>query len=68
MIRSTALLLLLAAPLGAATPVRPRVVEYTIEVSLDPQAKTLDGTEHLIWRNPSGDAIDCSSALLPEPQ
>jgi hypothetical protein len=56
-IRSTALLLLLAAPLGAATPVRPRVVEYTIEVSLDPQAKTLDGTEHLIWRNPSGDAI-----------
>lgn len=57
MIRRTALLLLLAAPLGAATPIRPRVVEYTIDVALDPQAKTLDGTEHLIWRNPSGDVI-----------
>ena len=33
MIRRTVLLLLLAAPVGAATPVSPRVVEYTIDVS-----------------------------------
>ena len=41
----------------AATPVTPPVVEYTIDVSLDPAEKVLDGTEHLVWRNPSGDAV-----------
>ncbi|HEY1249783.1 MAG TPA: M1 family metallopeptidase [Thermoanaerobaculia bacterium] len=48
---------ILASPLAAATPPSPPVVEYTIAVSLDPAAKTLDGTETLIWRNPSGDAV-----------
>ncbi|HEY2797606.1 MAG TPA: M1 family metallopeptidase, partial [Thermoanaerobaculia bacterium] len=53
-----ALALALAAPaLRAAEPVSPPVVEYAITVSLDPAAKTLDGREHLIWRNPSGDAV-----------
>jgi Peptidase family M1 domain len=56
-IRRILVLLLAAAPVGAATPIRPRVVEYTIEVSLEPQSKTLDGKEHLVWRNPSGDAV-----------
>jgi hypothetical protein len=41
----------------AATPVRPPVVSYTIEVSLDPATHQLDGNEHLTWRNPSGDAV-----------
>lgn len=46
-----------AASLTAATPVSPPVVDYTIEVALDPAAKTLDGRETLLWRNPSGDAV-----------
>jgi hypothetical protein len=46
-----------AAPVQAAAPVRPPVVEYTIEVSLDPAAKTLDGKERLVWRNPSSDRV-----------
>ncbi len=57
MIRSALALLLAAAPLGAATPVSPPIVEYTMTVSLDPTAKTLDGTERLVWRNPSGDPV-----------
>ncbi len=51
------LLALLASPLPAATPVSPPVVEYTIRVSLDPKEKTLEGTERLLWRNPSGDPV-----------
>ena len=46
-----------AAPLRAAAPPSPPIVEYRIQVSLDPERKTLDGTEHLVWRNPSGDAV-----------
>lgn len=52
-----ALLAGLAAPLAAAAPASPPVVEYTIDVSLDPAEKTLDGTERLVWRNPSGDPV-----------
>ncbi len=48
----------LPAPLLlAATPVSPPVVEYTIQVSLDPKTHTIDGQERLIWRNPSGDPV-----------
>jgi hypothetical protein len=46
-----------AATLGAATPASPPVVEYRIQVSLDPGRKMLDGTERLVWRNPSGDPV-----------
>ncbi len=56
-IRRISLALLLASPVSAATPVSPPVVEYTIRVSLDPTPKTLDGTEHLVWRNPSDDPV-----------
>ena len=42
---------------AAATPVTPPVVEYTIEVSLDPATHQLDGKERLLWRNPSGDPV-----------
>jgi hypothetical protein len=56
-IRFVALLALLATPLAAATPAAPPVVEYTIQVSLDPKEKMLDGTEHLVWRNPSADPV-----------
>jgi hypothetical protein len=55
--RSALALFLLAAPLAAAAPPSPPVVDYTISVSLDPKAKTLDGTERLVWHNPSADAI-----------
>jgi hypothetical protein len=55
--RTTVALFLLAAPLAAAKPPSPPVVDYTISVSLDPKAKTLDGTERLVWRNPSSDAV-----------
>src|SRR5450432_3989772 len=49
--------LLLPSAVRAATPVTPPVVEYTIVTALDPTEKTLDGTVHLVWRNPSGDAV-----------
>jgi hypothetical protein len=45
----------LAAP--AATPVRPPVVSYAIEVSLDPATHQLEGKERLTWRNPSADSV-----------
>jgi hypothetical protein len=48
---------LLSLPARGATPVSPPVVEYTIEVSLDPATHQLDGKERLVWRNPSGDAV-----------
>ena len=41
----------------AAAPPSPPIVEYRIQVSLDPDRKTLDGSEHVVWRNPSGDAV-----------
>ncbi len=41
---------------GAATAGRP-AVEYTIEATLEPQTKTIDGKERLLWRNPSDDAV-----------
>ena len=49
--------LFLPALVRAATPASPPVVEYTIETSLDPTEKSLEGTERLIWRNPSDDAV-----------
>jgi len=49
--------LLLPAAAGAATPASPPVVEYTITTSLDPVAKSLQATERLVWRNPSGDSV-----------
>ena len=47
----------LPAAAFAAAPVSPPVVEYRIEVSLDPEAKTLKGREQLTWRNPSSDTV-----------
>jgi hypothetical protein len=35
----------------AQTPLSPRNANYTIEVKLDPQAKTLAGREIITWRN-----------------
>ena len=46
-----------ATTLLAATPVVPPVVEYRIEVTLDPATKILKGRERLTWRNPSDDAV-----------
>lgn len=48
----------LAAPAGAALPDRAdRVVDYRIEVRLDPQRHELEGRQQLVWRNPSDDAV-----------
>jgi hypothetical protein len=47
----------LPAAANAAAPASVPVVEYTIEVSLDPGSHVLDGHERLLWRNPSGDAV-----------
>ena len=44
-------------PAVAAAPPSPPVVEYRIEVSLDPSTKMLQGREHLTWRNPSTDTV-----------
>src|SRR5260370_21263827 len=43
--------------LAAAQPVSPPVVEYSIDATLDPKAKTVFGKERLLWRNPSGDDV-----------
>ncbi|HEY6051608.1 MAG TPA: M1 family peptidase, partial [Thermoanaerobaculia bacterium] len=45
------------AALHAAEPVRPPVVEYRIRAALDPKTHVVDGTERLVWRNPSTDAV-----------
>ena len=34
-----------------------RIVDYQINVGLDPETKQLEGREHLVWRNPSRDTI-----------
>lgn len=59
--------LVVPAAIQGATPVAPPasaeatagkpVVEYTIEVSLDPSTHQLDGRERLVWRNPSSDPV-----------
>lgn len=51
------LMLLVSASLPGAAPLRPPVVEYSIEVALDPGQKTLSGKERLVWRNPSDDFV-----------
>jgi hypothetical protein len=51
-------LLLLPLPLGAAAPVSPPIVEYTIQAKLDAKTHTVEGEERLVWRNPSGDAVN----------
>ena len=45
-------LLGLTASAEASEPIRsPRNANYTIEVSLDPASRTLDGRQVLTWRN-----------------
>ncbi len=46
-----------ARTVGAAELPSPPVVEYRIEVALDPSTKILEGHERLIWRNPSDDTV-----------
>jgi len=46
-----------ACPAFAAAPDSPPVVQYRIEVSLDPETKILQGRERLVWRNPSSDRV-----------
>ena len=46
-----------ASALHAAAPVRPPVVEYGIRATLDPKTHVVDGTERIVWRNPSDDAV-----------
>ncbi|HSM12608.1 MAG TPA: M1 family metallopeptidase [Thermoanaerobaculia bacterium] len=50
---------ILAAP-AAADPLperSERVVDYRIQVRLDPETKELTGSERLTWRNPSEDEV-----------
>jgi peptidase M1-like protein len=54
---STLPFLLPALRLGAATPVSPSVVEYTIQAKLDPKTHIVEGEESLVWRNPSSDMV-----------
>src|ERR1700730_18255782 len=52
-----ALAKLCAGLLAGAQPVSPPVIEYSIDATLDPKTKTIQGKERLLWRNPSGDAV-----------
>lgn len=40
-----------------AVPLSPRIANYQIDVTLDPDRKTLSGRETLTWRNTSPDVI-----------
>ncbi len=58
--RRTVLLVWLAAatPAAASPPAHAvAVADYDIEVRLDPEAKTLDGRERIVWHNPSTDRV-----------
>ena len=44
-----------------------RVVDYAIDVRLDAHQKTLAGTEHVTWTNPSGDEVP-QSLVPPVPE
>ena len=48
-------ILTLCAPAGAVPlPTHaPRIPDYDIRVTLDADAKTLAGSEHITWRNPA---------------
>src|SRR5215472_14817531 len=54
---ASALGALSAGIVAGAQPVSPPTVQYMIQASLDPKAKTVEGKERLVWRNPSGDAV-----------
>lgn len=41
-----------ARPTTSDTPLSDRVVEYTIDATLDAEARVIHGTQHLRWRNP----------------
>jgi hypothetical protein len=47
----------LHASVFATSPLSPRLANYDIHVTLDPAAKTLEGTQLLTWTNPSADPI-----------
>jgi len=41
-----------------ALPARAEhLADYDIRVSLDPEAKTLDGQERIVWRNPAPEPV-----------
>ena len=46
------------SPLSAQESFSPRNANYTIRVRLDPQAKTMEGTEIIHWRNITGASTD----------
>jgi hypothetical protein len=51
------LLTFASAGVRAGEPVRPPVVEYRIEASLDADKHLVAGKERLVWRNPSNDSV-----------
>lgn len=42
---------------SSAEALSPRIANYRIDISLDPEQKTLTGTEILTWKNPSTDTL-----------
>ncbi len=51
-------LALAAAQLPAQEPLSPRNANYTIDVTLDPETRTLDGRQVLTWRNLQDEPTD----------
>jgi hypothetical protein len=54
------LTLVAAPPASRSDPLPTRaahVADYDLRVRLDPEAKTLDGEEHIVWRNPSPEPV-----------
>ncbi len=42
----------------STTPLSDRIVSYKIDVTLDPDARTLHGKQQLTWRNPDSSPVD----------
>jgi hypothetical protein len=45
-------------PVEFATPLSPRIANYTIEVDLDPGSKMLNGRQTVVWRNTQETAVE----------
>ena len=49
---------------GDALPARAvHVADYDMRVRLDPEAKTLDGRQRIVWRNPAPEPVGGEIAL-----
>ena len=62
------LVFLVAAPASRADSLPARaahVADYDMRVRLDPEAKTLEGVERIVWRNPAPEPVGADKPERP---